>query len=126
MTIAREIDEARVLLERAERELDPALKMPILLKAIEQLDACAEEDISPSERTLVENLRLSHTRRLLTQLIALESASMDVWLGYTGLLLFFLKDEVDLVVKEDAQLKENYKRFLRLWRREFLASLEKK
>ena len=126
MTIAPDIDEARVLLERAERELDPAQKAKLILEAIEQLDDCLAEDISPAERTLIANLRVSHTRRLLTQLTALESASMDVWLSYNVLLLGFLKDEVDLVLKENAKLKENFKVFLRLRRREFLESLGKR
>jgi len=126
MTIARDIDAARVLLEKAERELDPFLKSQLILEAIEQLDACVAEEISPAERTLIANLRVSHTRRLLTQLIALESISLDAWIGCTALLLFFLKDEVDLVIKENAQLGKNFKGFLRHRRREFLESIGKK
>ena len=126
MTIAREIDDARALLERAEKETDHALKAQFILEAIEQLDDCAAENISLSERTLIANLRVAHTRRLLTQVTAFESASMDAWLSYNALLLFFLKDEVDLVLKENAQLKKEFKVFLRLRRREFLESLGKK
>jgi hypothetical protein len=51
---------------------------------------------------------------------------MDAWLSYNALLLFFLKDEVDLVLKDNAQLKKDFKAFLRLRRREFLESLGKK
>ena len=126
MTITRDIDNARSLLERAEKETDPALKAQSILEAIEQLDDCAAENISPSERTLISNLRVSHTRRLLTQVTAFESASMDAWLSYNALLLFFLKDEVDLVLEDNAQLKQDFRAFLRLRRREFLESLGKK
>ena len=126
MTIARDIDDARVLLESAEKETNPALKAQFILEAIEQLDDCAAENISLSERTLIANLRVAHTRRLLTQVTAFESASMDAWLSYYALLLFFLKDEVDLVLKENTQLKKEFKVFLRLRRREFLESLGKK
>jgi len=126
MTIAHEIEEARVLLERAECELDPDQKTRILLEAIEQLDSCAAEDISPAERTLVSNLRISHTRRLLAQLVALKSMPMDAWRDYFAIFLHFLRGEVELLVKEDAQFAENYGRFKRSWSREFLAKHGKK
>ncbi|MFZ3084419.1 hypothetical protein [Rhodoferax ferrireducens] len=126
MTITHDIDDARVLLERAENEADPAVKAQFILEAIEQLDDCAAENASPSERTLIANLRVSHTRRLLTQLTTFGPASMDAWLSCNALLIFFLKDEVDFVLKENVQLKKSFKAFLLLRRREFLESLGKK
>jgi len=126
MTIAHEIEEARVLLERAEREPDPDKKTEVLLEAIEQLDFCAAEAVSQAEITLVANLRISHTRRLMEQLVAVKSISMDTWYGYGAFFLYFLKDEVDLLVKEDARFAGNYERFKNTWSREFLAKHGKK
>lgn len=126
MTIAHEIEEARVLLEKAECELDTDQKTRILLEAIEQLDSFSAEDISPAERTLVANLRISHTRRLLAQLVAQKSMPMDAWHDYFAIFLYFLSDEVDLLIKEDTEFAENYGRFKRIWSREFLAKHGKK
>ena len=78
MTIARDIEEARAVLESSERKSNPTLEAHALEEAIELLDSCAAEDISPSERTLIANLPVSHTRRLLTRLVTLESVSTDV------------------------------------------------
>jgi hypothetical protein len=126
MTIIHDIEAAKVLLERAENEADPAIKSQLILDAIEQLDDCSSENASPSERTLIANLRVSHTRRLLTQLTTFESVSMDAWLSCNALLIFFLKDEVDLVLNENSELKKDFKAFLQLRRREFLESLGQK
>ena len=126
MTIDRNIYDARALFERAEKETDPALKAQSIIDAIVTLDDCAAENITPSERALIANLRVAHTRQLLTQVTALKSVAMDSWLSYIGLLLFFLKDEVDLVLKENYQLEKDFKTFLGLRRREFLESIGKK
>lgn len=126
MTIDRDIFEARELLERAEKEIDPALKAQFIIEAIEQLDECAAESITPLERALIVNLRVSHTRRLLTQVTAFESVAMESWLSYVGILLFFLKEEVVLVLKENPQLETDFKGFLGLRSRDFLESIAKK
>lgn len=126
MTIHHDISYARDLLERADKETDHTIKTQFIFEAIELLDDCESDDISSSERTLIANLRVSHTRRLLTQLTTFKSVTMDELLSYMVLLLCFLKDEMDLVLKDNIQLKKDYKAFLRLRRREFLESLGKK
>lgn len=126
MTIHHDISYARDLLERADKETDHAIKTQFIFEAIELLDDCESDDISPSERTLIANLRVSHTRRLLTEFTTFKSVTMDELLSYMVLLLCFLKDEMDLVLKDNIQLKKDYKAFLRLRRREFLESLGKK
>lgn len=120
MPIATEIQEARALLERAEGATDPQQKASVLEEALALLESCAADDPSDAERTLIANLRRSHTRRLLVQLVSLASVQMDVWFGYIKLLFFELQPEVESITQEDAQLRANYERFLRLWRQEAL------
>lgn len=122
MTLANDIDLGRVLFEKAEQSTDPEQKSKLLLEAIKQLDYCAEEDISPAEQTLIANLRVSHTRRLLAQLVTDNSIQMDAWVGYLAIFLNFLKGEVDVLVQEDADFAEDYARFKQIWRREFLVA----
>jgi hypothetical protein len=79
------------------------------------LSSCDPDEISESERKLISNLRAAHARRLLVQLVSLTSVSMDAWFDYIGLLFGELKDEVELLISNDPQLRENYDRFIRLW-----------
>lgn len=114
------IEKARGLFEQAERETNPERKAQFLEEAIESLDFCEAEDLSASERTLLTNIRVSHTRRLLVQLVSLQSVTMDVWFSYIKLLLVELKDEVALALEQDPALKESYEQFIALWRQELL------
>src|ERR1044071_3971954 len=102
MSVARDIAEARALLEQAERETRPDLKAHALEEAVKLLASCDPDEISDAERKLIANLRLAHTRRLLAQLVGLASVSMDEWFGYIGLLLGRLSPEVDRLTPADA------------------------
>ena len=115
MSVARDIASARGLFEKAERETRPELKAHALEEAVTLLASCDPDEVSDAERKLVANLRMAHTRRLLVQLVGLTSVSMDDWFDYIGLLLGELSPEVERVTQADAQLKENYGRFLGLW-----------
>ena len=115
MTAADDIASARRLFEKAEREADPELKAHALEEALVLLTSIDPDEISDAERRLVANVRLAHTRRLLVQLVGLASMSMDAWFEYVGLLLGDLGAEVERLTEADAELKENYDRFLELW-----------
>ena len=115
MTAADDIASARRLFEKAEREADPELKAHALEEALALLTSIDPDEISDAESRLVANVRLAHTRRLLVQLVGLASMSMDAWFEYVGLLLGDLGAEVERLTEADAELKENYDRFLELW-----------
>ena len=115
MSVARDIASARALFQKAEREADPELKAHALDDALALLASCDPDDVSDAERELIANLRLAHTRQLLAQLVSLTSISMDAWFDYVGLLFGELRGEVELLVGNDAQLRENYDRFIGLW-----------
>jgi len=115
VSAADDIAGARRLFEKAEREADPELKAHALEEALALLASIDPDEISDAERRLVANVRLAHTRRLLVQLVGLASMSMDAWFEYVGLLLGDLGAEVERLTQADAELKENYDRFLELW-----------
>jgi len=124
MSVARDIADARALFEQAERETRPELKAHALEEAVTLLASCDPDEISEAEGKLIANLRVSHTRRLLAQLVGLASVSMDEWFGYIGLLLGELSPEVERVTRADAELKESYERFLGLWGAEIAGILK--
>jgi len=115
VSAADDIAGARRLFEKAEREADPELKAHALEEALALLASIDPDEIPDAERRLVANVRLAHTRRLLVQLVGLASMSMDAWFEYVGLLLGDLGAEVERLTQADAELKENYDRFLELW-----------
>ena len=125
MDVARDISTARALFEKAERETRPELKAHALEEAVTLLASIDPEEVSDAEGKLIANLRMAHTRRLLAQLVGLTSVSMDDWFDYIGLLLGELSPEVERVTQADAQLKENYGRFLGLWGEEIAGILKK-
>lgn len=109
--------EARDLLSEAEGEADPDQKAQQLEKAIDLLDAYEAEHPEASESTLtfVTNIRHSHTRRLLVQLLSLKRVDIVTWLQYMKLLVTRLKSEVDFAIAQDPTLCMNYNEFLRVW-----------
>ena len=125
MSVAHDIAEARALFEKAERETRPELKAHALEEAVTLLASCDPDEVSDAEGKLIANLRTAHTRRLLVQLVGLASVSMDEWFDYIGLLLGELSPEVERVTQADAQLKENYEKFLALWGAEIAGILKR-
>jgi hypothetical protein len=113
-----EIASARAYFEKAERESDPELKAHALEEALALLASLDADEISEGERTLIANLRLAHTRRMLAQLVRVEAMSMDAWLGYVRLIFGDLRPEVERLIESDAGLRENYAKFTGLWGRE--------
>jgi hypothetical protein len=125
VSVARDIASARALFEKAERETRPELKAHALEEAVTLLASCDPDEVSDAEGKLIANLRMAHTRRLLVQLVGLTSVSMDDWFDYIGLLLGELGPEVERVTQADADLKENYERFLGLWGTEIAEILKR-
>ena len=126
MTVAADIATARALFQKAERETDPELKARALDEALALLASCDPDDITDAEGKLIANLRLAHTRQLLAQLVSLASISMDAWFEYIQLLFGELSEEVALLIGNDAQLRENYDRFVRLWGRQLAEILDQR
>ena len=110
--------EVRDLFDRAEQESDPQRKVAQLEDALDlllEISSEEESQLSPSDQSLVRNLRRSNTRRLLSQLVAMRNVQFDVWFGYLSLLIFRLGPEMDALLKEDENLRNAYLAFVRLW-----------
>jgi hypothetical protein len=115
MSASDDIASARALFEKAEREVDPELKAHALDEALALLGSCDPDNLTKNERALIVNLRLSHTRRLLSQLVPLSGVSMDAWFEYADLLFGELRNEVDELIDSDPRLHENYVSFVNVW-----------
>lgn len=125
MSVDRDIATARALFEKAERETNPELKARALEDAITLLASCDPDEIADADARLIANLRMAHTRRLLIQLAGLAPISMDAWFDYIRLLFGELSPEVRRLTEADAELKDNYRRFIKLWGSDLAEILER-
>ena len=112
-----EIVEARSLLAQAENETNPKRKVEELKEGIDLLDLYVEEntDIPEAIKTRITNIRRSHTRRLLSQLLSTKIIEIEVWLEYVLLLMTKLKTEMEFATENDPELKKNYDEFWNLY-----------
>jgi len=122
MPASADISEARVLLERAERESDPEQETRHIDEALLLLETA--DDPTPEETRLIANLRMSYARRLLTKVPKLKSASFEVWLFYFNVLIT-LASEVEALTTADPELAANRQEFAAMWGPEVLAAIEK-
>ena len=122
MSVSADIAEARVLLERAERESDPEQETRHIEEALLLLETA--DDPTPEEARLIANLRMSYTRRLLTKVPKLKSVSFDVWLLYFNVLVT-LASEVEALTTADPELAANRQEFVAMWGPAALAAIEK-
>jgi hypothetical protein len=121
LNIPSDIEDARNLLEKAEYESDPKFKMIYLTDAIEIIDSYIDDPSIENDTTVyINNLKVSHTRRLLNQLVSLREIEIEVWLGYMLLLFTKLEDEVKDVTETDLALKKNLDSFKDVWKTELL------
>lgn len=112
-----EIVEAKTSFEQAEKESDPLRKYEELRNGIDSIDFYLEEHQDPSEdlTKYIVNLKRSHTRRLLSQLLSLTNVEIDVWLKYVVLLITELEDEMKFAIQSDHTLKDNYDKFVAVY-----------
>jgi len=122
MDLPIEMKEARALLEQAERATDPEMKERALREALDILDSYEEDhpDTKSAERTVLINLRRSHTRRLLDQLLTIRNVEFGTWVKYVILLMLRLKSDVESVLQERPELRKKYDEFKSIWRNELL------
>ena len=117
MDIPRDILEARSFLEQAEKESNPERKLKELREGIDLLELYKEENPNISEElsTYIKNLRRSHTRSLLSQLLSISKIEFEAWFDYIVLLITKLEDEINYAIENDPELKENYDKFCALY-----------
>jgi len=111
-----DLDRAQSLFELAEDEKDPARKHAALDEALGLLEMYLEDKKSAPSREVAKarNLRRSHTRRLLAQLVEMKGIQISLWYRYMMLFLGPLKAEVDAAVAQDSRLNAQLLAFLKL------------
>jgi hypothetical protein len=106
----RDVDEVRALFDDAESEADPAPKLEALKEALALADEivnCAE--VPEGSKVMARNIRRSHLRRLIQQLIRLRDLEVNAWSGYIRFLLLDRQAEVSSILEENPSLNEGYK-----------------
>src|SRR3546814_9535465 len=97
-----ELSDARRLFEQSENDADPSRKFHALGEALELVDLVLDDPTIPQpDRDLALNLRHSHIRRLLVQLVMMRDIQPDDWWSYIRLLLFERSNEVDAIRSEE-------------------------
>jgi hypothetical protein len=106
----RDIDEVRALFDDAESEADPAPKLEALKEALALADEIMESrEVPETTRVMARNIRRSHLRRLIQQLIRLENLDVAAWSGYIRFLLVDREAEIRSILDENPSLNEGYR-----------------
>ncbi|CBE69320.1 protein of unknown function [Candidatus Methylomirabilis oxygeniifera] len=124
MDLSSELLRVRTQFEEAERVTDPAKKCRALQKALDTLEVYEEDHpaMKSSEKTILGNLRRSHARRLLSQLVSMPNVEIEIWLEYILLFVFRLKDDVEHVLQQHPELRKNYAEFKEIYKKEIAAA----
>ena len=111
-----ELKEAVNLLARFEKEKDHSLRTRDFEDAIDILnDHLLDEPESP-HKSFVEKIKLTYTRKLLEELPNMSGADIEIWFDYVRLFLLKVSKEVETNTEKDAQLRQNYKDFIGIWK----------
>lgn len=121
-----ELDEARRLFEQAEQDSDPEHKFMALQEALDITDDFkAEHDAVSLEVGYANNLRRTHLRRLIGQLVTFHHIQIDVWFSYIKILLLRVEPEVKEITAADPALHESHRKFMAIWKDELIAAIQK-
>ena len=113
----RDIDEVRALFDDAESESDPAPKLEALQEALALTDEIVRSSEFPdATKVMARNIRRSHLRRLIQQLIRLENLEVNAWSGYIHFLLLDRDSEIRSILDENPPLIEGYNAIAKLVR----------
>src|ERR1041384_5870387 len=118
---------ASALLDRSEKEQDLTLKLNFFSEAIGLLDSVARQPhLSPADADTMRNLRLVHTRTLLSTIPDISDyAKLDDWLAVQWVFKK-IQPEIEMVTREDRDLKALHEAFLSIWQKQYLGPAGKK
>lgn len=77
------------------------------------------------ERDVLKNLRQSHTRVLINQLVTMPNMEIEVWFEYIMLFMLRLKNDVSLVLQEHPEIQKNYDNFKEKYKKELMEAAKK-
>lgn len=127
MQLPPEMLEVRVQFEEAARATDPTKKCLALQKALDTMEFYEEDHpgMEASERKALTNLRQSHTRLLLGQLVTMPNMEIEIWFEYIMLFMLRLKNDVELALHEHPELRKNYDEFKEIYKKELTEAAKK-
>ena len=121
--LPEDLKEAVNLLAKSEKESNHSLRTSAFQDAVDILNDHLSLETASPHKSFVQNIKLTYTRKFLEKLPNLFSADIEVWFDYTLLFLLKVPKEVELNIEKDAQLKENYKKFMGIWRDEAIKTI---
>jgi len=127
MELSPEMLEVRAQFEEAARAADPAKKCLALQKALDAMELYEEDHpgMEAPERDVLKNLRQSHTRVLINQLVTMPNMEIEVWFEYIMLFMLRLKNDVSLVLQEHPEIQKNYDNFKEKYKKELMEAAKK-
>jgi hypothetical protein len=121
--IQKDIKEADEMLSKYEKlapsDFSGAVKY--LKEAFDILNACLEDNPASPFSKIIENKKMTYARDMLSRLP--EDMGYSEWLPC---LVFILtnKEEIDKVKEKNPEMVSIYRRFIDMWRKELLKSVE--
>ena len=122
--LSEDIKEAVDLLKKSEKEIHHSLRTRAFEDAVDLLNDHMSVATDSPYKSFIENIKISYTRKFLEELSTLFSVDIDTWFDYVRLFLLKVPKEVKVNIEKDAQLKDNYKKFIGIWRKEAIEILE--
>lgn len=123
--LPQDVLEGRNLLETAEAEKDHVERTRKFEDAIDILNDYLSDYPETPHKTMIENLKLTYTRKFLENLSGLLMADIEIWFHYTELFLWKVPNEVKSSIDNNDKLKKTYKNFIDVWRKEAIEILSK-
>ena len=114
-----ELKEAVRLLKEFEKSDSHTKRTRNFDDAIDLLNNYVEENPNSPDLVFIENIKTSYTRILLEQLNNIKQIEIEDWLNY---FTSYLKvpSEAEKILSENPILKEGFKKFLLIWKEEFV------
>lgn len=127
MELSPEMLEVRAQFEEATRASDPAKKCLALQKALDAMELYEEDHpgMKASEREVLTNLRQSHTRVLINQLVTMPNMEIGIWFEYIMVFTLRLKNDVSLALQEHPEIQKNFDNFKENYKKELMEAAKK-
>jgi hypothetical protein len=101
MTCEKEIDEARALLNRAEKVESLDTKISLIEEAKDIFESCLEDNPSQQEINKIKNIKKSFVRYLVSQIEKMRLYNPDMFYFYMKTVYLTFNDELKELQEED-------------------------
>jgi hypothetical protein len=114
-----ELKEAVRLLKEFEKSDSHTKRTRNFDDTIDLLNNYVEENLNSPDLVFIKNIKSSYTRILLKQSIDIRQIEMGDWIRYWSSFLK-VESEATKMLSENPILKEGYKKFISIWKEEFI------